>query len=449
MRFRHLPTHFQTQIPKHLLFILLVLLLVFPGQNMEVQGKAIIVPRLQDTQSTEEPPVFTETPEPSLTPTPTTVEVEAAVETEAQATLLGSITFQGFPIPPNDLYVVPLTFSLVAVGSPSSPPVQYQVDSDQNGNFAVENIPPGTYHLQVKHANRIPALKWNVILSSGNNTIDFGVLKAGDANNDGFVTATDFSMLSAAYGKCTGQTGFDARSDFNGDQCTTAADFSLLSSNYGQGGTINPQPTATPFPTLTPSPTPTITATPDIPPSARISSISGKNQALPLNCESRSAVDWAGYYGVTINDVTFHNQLPLSDNPDYGFVGNVYGTWGQIPPNAYGVHAEPIAANLRNYGLNAIGVKNLAYADLQRQIARGHPVVVWVIGHVWEGTPVQYTDSLGRSTIVARYEHTVMVIGYDTTSVTILDGSMTYQRSLTSFFNSWGVLGNMAVIRGN
>jgi predicted double-glycine peptidase len=72
-----------------------------------------------------------------------------------------------------------------------------------------------------------------------------------------------------------------------------------------------------------------------------------------------------------------------------------------------------------------------------------------VIGHVWEGTPVQYTDSLGRSTIVARYEHTVMVIGYDSTSVTILDGSMTYQRSLTSFFNSWGVLGNMAVIRGN
>lgn len=449
MRFRRF-AFFQKILPlRHFLLVLVVLSLAIPGQKMEAQGKTLSAPRLQDTQPTEDPSALSETQESTSTPTPTTTQAEVGTSAEGLASLSGSMTLQGYPVPPNELYIVPLTFYLMPAGAPSSAPVQYEVSSDQNGNFSLDNILPGTYHLQIKHTRRIPALKWNVILNSGNNTLDFGVLKAGDANNDGFVTATDFSLLSASYGKCSEQAGYDARTDFNGDDCTTAADFSLLSSNYGQGGTINPQPTATPFPTLTPSPTPIITPTPDIPPSARISNISGKNQALPLNCESRSAADWAGYYGVPINDVTFHNQLPSSDNPDFGFVGNVYGTWGQIPPNAYGVHAEPIAANLRNYDLNAVGVKNLSFADLQRQIASGHPVIVWVIGHVWEGTPVQYTDSLGRSTIVARYEHTVMVIGYDATSVTILDGSSTYQRSLSSFFKSWGVLGNMAVIRGN
>ncbi|MCD4673069.1 MAG: C39 family peptidase, partial [Anaerolineaceae bacterium] len=101
---------------------------------------------------------------------------------------------------------------------------------------------------------------------------------------------------------------------------------------------------------------------------------------------------------------------------------------------------------LRNHGLNAIAVHYFPFEDLQRQIASGNPAIVWVIGHVWAGTPVQYTDSQGRTTTVARYEHTVMVIGYNATSVTILDGDTVYQRSLSSFFDSWGVLNNMAVI---
>ena len=90
--------------------------------------------------------------------------------------------------------------------------------------------------------------------------------------------------------------------------------------------------TLTPHPTLTPNPTPTPTITPDIPPAASINNIYGTNQALPLNCESSAAVDWAGYYGTYINDVTFHNELPLTDNPDTGFVGNVLRRVGPDSP---------------------------------------------------------------------------------------------------------------------
>jgi uncharacterized protein YvpB len=136
----------------------------------------------------------------------------------------------------------------------------------------------------------------------------------------------------------------------------------------------------------------------------------------------------------------------VSDNPDKGFVGDVRGAWGQIPPNPYGVHAEPIAALLRAYNLPATAHRGANWNTLRAEVAAGQPVIVWVTGHVGEGTGAMYTSSDGSTTIVAPYEHTVMVIGYTADSVTILDGNQVYTRDLNRFLNSWGALGNLAVI---
>jgi hypothetical protein len=62
------------------------------------------------------------------------------------------------------------------------------------------------------------------------------LLKAGDANDDNFVSAADFSLLAASFGKCLGGNAYNGKADFNNDQCVTAADFSLLSANYGLQG---------------------------------------------------------------------------------------------------------------------------------------------------------------------------------------------------------------------
>lgn len=209
-----------------------------------------------------------------------------------------------------------------------------------------------------------------------------------------------------------------------------------------------PTPTASATPTNTPihTPTPTATATPAFPSEANITDISGRFQALPLDCESRSAVDWAAYFEVEIDELEFFYSLPQSDNPDKGFVGDVLGAWGQIPPQPYGVHAEPIAAQLRTYGLEAQAVRNFSLDALRREIAAGRPIIIWVTGAVAWGTPVPYTSSDGNSTIVARFQHTVMVIGYNKYEVSILDGARVYTRSWSDFERSWGVLGNMAVI---
>jgi len=173
----------------------------------------------------------------------------------------------------------------------------------------------------------------------------------------------------------------------------------------------------------------------------------GHGQTYPLSCESRSAADLANFWGVQVGEVQFFNALPKSDNPDKGFVGSVFGSWGQIPPNPYGVHAKPVARLLRNYGLNAKAHRGLKFRDLKQEIAEGRPVIVWFVGHVWNGTPVTYTAKDGSQVIVARYEHTGILVGYDQANVYVVDAGNGNRQahSIKNFKTSWGVLGNMAV----
>ncbi len=207
-----------------------------------------------------------------------------------------------------------------------------------------------------------------------------------------------------------------------------------------------PTVTATPTPTPIP-PTPTLTPEVTLPAQAYIQDIYGIDPAMPLSCESSSAVDWARFFGVSLNEFTFFDQLPKSDNPEKGFVGSVYGTWGQIPPNPYGVHARPVAQLLREYGLPAKARRGMNFEALKEEIAAGQPVIVWVIGNVWYGGDgITYTSSDGETTSVAGYQHTVIVIGYDQSTITILDGAMVYQRPIDKFLSSWKTLGNQAVI---
>ena len=67
------------------------------------------------------------------------------------------------------------------------------------------------------------------------------------------------------------------------------------------------------------------------------------------------------------------NNLPVSDNPEKGFVGSVFGTWGQTPPNPYGVHAQPIAKLLREYGLDAQAQMGLSVKDLKNRNCQWPP----------------------------------------------------------------------------
>jgi LysM repeat protein/uncharacterized protein YvpB len=184
-----------------------------------------------------------------------------------------------------------------------------------------------------------------------------------------------------------------------------------------------------------------------LPDYAFVEGLVGRGQTYPLSCESRSAADLAVYWGITVSETDFFHNLPTSDNPEVGFVGSVYGAWGQIPPNPYGVHAQPIANLLREYGVNAQAHKGMNMRQLKTEIANGRPVIVWVIGRVWSGTPVSYTASDGSVVTVAAYEHSMIAYGYDLSGIYLIDagsgGRASY--SYANFRASWGVLGNLAV----
>jgi uncharacterized protein YvpB len=173
--------------------------------------------------------------------------------------------------------------------------------------------------------------------------------------------------------------------------------------------------------------------------------ISGHRQYFAIGCEASAAVIWAAYFGVQINEFNFQYEMPLSDNPDHGFVGDVNGPWGQVPPYAYGVYAAPVATALQKHGLPAKGIKAFTIGQIKSEIAIDHPVIAWVIGNVVGGVPSLYTDSEGRKTIVAAYEHVVIVTGYNEKSIRYMNNGKFYETPIEVFQNSWNVLENMVV----
>jgi uncharacterized protein YvpB/LysM repeat protein len=181
--------------------------------------------------------------------------------------------------------------------------------------------------------------------------------------------------------------------------------------------------------------------------SAYISGVRGHAQGYSLSCESRSAADLAAFWGVSVSETEFLQALPRADNPEDGFVGDPSDTWGKLPPHGYGVHADPVAKTLQEFGLEAETHKDLSWDDLRAEIDAGHPVIVWVIGQMWGGTPVEYEAPDGSTSMVAAFEHTMILTGYSPDTVQVVDAySGQYQTYLLKTFKkSWSVLGNMAV----
>jgi LysM repeat protein len=187
----------------------------------------------------------------------------------------------------------------------------------------------------------------------------------------------------------------------------------------------------------------------DLPSAAAVNGISGHPQSLSLDCEARSAADWASYWGVAVDELTFFNQLPRTDNPETGFVGNVSDTPGHLPPRGYGVYAGPVAALLQGaYGLPAGARENLTETELQSEIASGRPVIVWYIYGFRTENAVSLSASDGALFPAAAFEHTGIVIAYDPSSYTVLDAftGQAQRVDRTRFLNSWAVLGDMAIL---
>ena len=139
--------------------------------------------------------------------------------------------------------------------------------------------------------------------------------------------------------------------------------------------------------------------------------LSGKPQRHALSCEARAACDLLAAHGMRVAEDDFLRRLPRSDDPEEGFVGDVDGPVGRLPPESYGVHAPPVAATLRSFRLDARVERGRDLAWLKAEAAAGRPVVAWISAGCRRVEPVERTSRRGTSFRAVPFEHAVLVIG--------------------------------------
>jgi uncharacterized protein YvpB len=174
----------------------------------------------------------------------------------------------------------------------------------------------------------------------------------------------------------------------------------------------------------------------------------GRAQQMPLSCESRSAVDLAAFWGVSIPEREFFDRLPKTDNPHTGFVGDVYEPWGRLPPHGYGVHAEPVAELLRAYGLPAEVRYGLGLDGLRAELAAGRPVIIWATPRMANQPVEKHVTSDGQTVDVVRYEHTVIAVGYNQSAVYVVDAGngRRWVYGNEALLGAWDKLRQMSVV---
>lgn len=155
----------------------------------------------------------------------------------AAASVVGNVDMEGRGTAPDARWALP--HRLVIATNAGVYVANTTVTTDTNGRFVFGAVQTGSYKVWVKGEQTLAQLAITT-LGQGGTTIDFGLMRAGDANDDNVVNISDFSILAASFGKASGTSGYDERADFNGSAVVDITDFSLLAVNFGQAGETQP-----------------------------------------------------------------------------------------------------------------------------------------------------------------------------------------------------------------
>ncbi len=149
-----------------------------------------------------------------------------------------------------------------------------------------------------------------------------------------------------------------------------------------------------------------------LPPQVRLD-VARQRQTHNLSCESSAASMVAQYHGLALTEADVLGALPLNDDPNLGFRGNVDGPTGGIED--YGVYAGPILDVLNAHGLRATRIET-GLAGIKAAVARGNPVITWVTYNCLVSTPTTATIA-GRDVVLVPNQHVVVVTGYNAEGV--------------------------------
>jgi hypothetical protein len=93
-------------------------------------------------------------------------------------------------------------------------------------------VVPGVYNITAVSNGTLINVKRNVALNATATSVSLGTLLEGNANDDIRISTLDVGILSAAYLKSVGQTGYDVRADFDRSGKIDTFDVGLISANY-------------------------------------------------------------------------------------------------------------------------------------------------------------------------------------------------------------------------
>lgn len=201
------------------------------------------------TQTATNTPTNTSTVTPTETGTATNSPTVTNTAVPGSVVLRGHVLLQNRPAAPNARWIVPVVGTLRLVSG--GPTYDFATSTDDSGYLTVNtNLPAGDYLWRVKNPQTI-ANGGIAALVAGLNTVEMGVLREGDADNNNCVSVSDFNITKNTYGRSPNDGGYDARADYNGDNVVTISDFNMLKATYGVCGEP-PIPGTTP--TVTPTP---------------------------------------------------------------------------------------------------------------------------------------------------------------------------------------------------
>lgn len=131
---------------------------------------------------------------------------------------------------------IDLTVGIYEVES-AIPLLEFTPSGDVNGEAQLMGIPLGTYEVAIKsemHLQKVSTLT----LEAGDNSINIGELRVGDANNDNSIGLEDYSFLVTTFNLSSSDDNYNPQADFNGDGAVGLEDFSLLVSNFNVKGEL-------------------------------------------------------------------------------------------------------------------------------------------------------------------------------------------------------------------
>jgi uncharacterized protein YvpB len=167
-------------------------------------------------------------------------------------------------------------------------------------------------------------------------------------------------------------------------------------------------------------------------------------QQRNLSCEYASLVIAMSAYGTWVSEWTFDELVPLSDNPHWGYRGDINGAWGNTTD--YGVYPEALVAPLAQLGFRGEVIYGQGDASaLQAYLNNDVPVVVWIslwgdqgfYDYASDGTPYKLNPGY----------HVVVAYGYDESGVYAADPATGGTTSWTwgDFLWMWNALDGMAL----